>query len=173
MAYYTIPQIINIAKASQLITSKWSQEGVLWNNGNLDPMRPYILQFVRRRVEYYYNHNPTFDGLYEVALFLFGLCPVQAFGYGNGGGGGSVTPTVPVGGYIYTALNDTIIADSQTYTNILLKDGKDLGVIIVNDQVYSASKGDFTFNPSAPLVTFVNISLFADDTITLLFNQKI
>lgn len=93
MSYYTIPQIINISKAAQVITSKWIQQGVLWNNGALDPMRPYLIYFVRKTVEYYYNHDQNFDGLYNVALYLFGLCPVEAIGYVVDGG--NVTPVNP------------------------------------------------------------------------------
>lgn len=115
--------------------------------------------------------SPT---LIAMGNYLYSLCGMYGLTaqYITGSNGG-VAPVSPVNNYKFTSLPDSIVSDSTTYQNSALVSGKDLGVIIVNDQNLQAAKSDFTFDPVTGTVTFVAISLFAGDKITLLFNQKV
>lgn len=67
--------------------------------------------------------------------------------------------------------DDTILADSSTYQNDDLVLAKSVKSVIVNGQVYTAKKGDFTFDTITGTITFISISLFSTDTITVMFKK--
>ncbi len=171
----TVTEILTLAPGAGYLAANNQDKGVLFNNSSrfnpLLPQQIYGIYYVAKKI---YDNDQLYPGLVAVCNYLWEIMgrwglAAQALS----GGGGSVTPITPITGYVFRALNDTILADSSTYQNNDLIDGRDLGLIIVNDQTFSASKGDFTFNPVSGTVTFVNISLFTDDDITLLFNQKV
>ncbi len=167
--------ILSLAPGAGYLAANSQNKTVLFNTVSrqnpLLPQQIFGLYYVIKKI---FDNDPTYSGIVPACNYLweimgrYGLA-AQAIT----GGGGSVTPITPITGYVFRALNDTITADSSTYQNNDLIDARDLGLIIVNDQSFSASKGDFTFNPVGGIVTFVNISLFIDDDITLLFNQKV
>ena len=175
-APFTPTQIIKIAKVSQYLAGDDVAKGVLYGP-RLIPTSDRILYMERKAVEWMNNLDPTNSTLRLTSNYLYSICRgynLKAQNIVANGSSGNVTPITPTGsGYKFTSLPDTISVDSSTYTNSDLVGGKDLGVIVINDQSFQAVKGDFTFNPTTGTVTFLTISLFTGDSITLLFNQKI
>jgi hypothetical protein len=74
-----------------------------------------------------------------------------------GGGGGG-----------YAALSDTISTPTtDTYTNAALIGATELKFVIINKQLYTYEDGDFSFNENVGTISFLTITLFDGDTITI------
>lgn len=67
----------------------------------------------------------------------------------------------------YSTISTTIDADSETYQNDSLKGATEVAFVIVNNQLYTSEKGDFTFNDVTGIITFVSISLYIDDVVII------
>lgn len=67
----------------------------------------------------------------------------------------------------YTALRDTISVQGTTYTNTDLIGATELQFIIVNRQLYTFEDGDFSFNDNVGTISFLTITLFVGDKITI------
>lgn len=89
----TIPNIIDIAKVSRILADKANAEGALFEQP-VSPILPIQLWVLTKDVEDIYELNPNYDGLEEVALFLFGLCNPTAANLITGGG----SAIIPGGG---------------------------------------------------------------------------
>lgn len=79
-------------------------------------------------------------------------------------------------GFEFYQLTDTIASDDSSYQNDLLKNGKSVKSLTVNNQTYTTEAGDFTFAGQDIIdgvVRFITINLYAGDTITIPFNRKL
>lgn len=90
---YTIPQIINIAKASQWMANAATANGALFSSP-VDPMLGIKLYIIRKDVETVYNLDSNYAGLQETSIYLLGLCNLAASALVISGGG-TVTPNQP------------------------------------------------------------------------------
>lgn len=80
------------------------------------------------------------------------------------------------GEYEYDEIEDEVAAEQTFYQNNKLKNAKDLMFVIVNNQVYTSIKGDFTFTGTDitdGIIRFLTITLFETDCITIPFNRKL
>lgn len=168
----TIPKIINIAKISQYLCIADIEKS--YQYGGVDRKLPNLLYNVRKSIEYWYDLDPTDTTLTTTANYLFALCGAYSLEAENiTSSGGSVSPILPSSGYEYYEITATIGADSSTYTNQLLIGGLSLSFVILNNQVLSYGNGDFTFNNATGIITFLTVSLFIGDKITIPFNRKL
>jgi hypothetical protein len=91
----SVPNIINIAKASQYLATNAILRGGLFGRG-LDALLPRKLYCIRKNVEWLYNLSPNEDTLQGVANYLYALCaPFLALAQvviAAGGGGVIVNP---------------------------------------------------------------------------------
>lgn len=90
----------------------------------------------------------------------------------GGSGGGSVIPGGGTG-YIYYELPVIVTVEATTYQNDDLILGKDLKYVILNNQLLTVLNGDFTFDTLAGEITFLTVTLFVDDKLTIPYNKKI
>lgn len=175
---YSFLDIINIAKVSTFLSAKENLEGSLFG-AKLYPNLPVTLAMETDSVNWIYEYDNTDSTLTETTNYLYSLCgkyAVQAIPIITGSGGGSVTP-VSTTGYIYSTISDVVSGagggGTTTYYNINLIGGRDLDFLVLNDQVLQASRGDFTFSPSTGIITFLTMTLFDGDTLTIPFNKRL
>ena len=72
------------------------------------------------------------------------------------------------GGGGYAAISDTISnPSSDTYTNSLLIGATQLKFVILNQQLYTYENGDFSFNENVGTISFLTLTIFDGDTITI------
>lgn len=90
---YTIPQIINIAKMSQILANAAAANGALFGSP-VDPMLGIKLYVIRKDVETVYNLDSNYSGLQETSIYLLGLCNLAASAF-IVSGGGTVIPNQP------------------------------------------------------------------------------
>lgn len=92
----TIPQIISVAKLSQVITDDKLAKSGLFNSPKIDPSLPFLIYRVRKSVEWMYGKDPNYPTLRQVANYLYSICPysAQALAIINNGGS-PITPTTP------------------------------------------------------------------------------
>ena len=91
----TIPDIINIAKISQYLSTLDVQKGATFGQ-RLVPETPQILYNERKAVEYWYGLSPNDPSLVETSNYLYSLCR----GYNLqaqqiSGTGGTISPVNP------------------------------------------------------------------------------
>ena len=67
----------------------------------------------------------------------------------------------------YAAISATISANGTTYTNSSLIGATELLFVIINNQLYTYENGDFSFNDNVGTISFLTISLFIGDKITI------
>lgn len=176
---YTYQQIINIEKVSQYLCANDIQKGGL-NGGGIDLLLPRKLYIVRKSIEWLFGLSPNDISLTQTSNYLLALCAPYSFkaAYISGSSsGGSISPT-GVNSYSYVALPFTITADSTSFFNEQLVGGKDLGLITVDNQVFTLAANNYTYNGAPGVIVdgtinFINgTQLFAGSTITFYFNKK-
>lgn len=110
---FTVPQIIEIAKYSQVFANSAASKGGIFKPV-VDPLLGIKIYVIRKDVEDVYNYNPNWPGLVQTANYLYGLCGRYALAawavISNGGGGGSITPIPPTGTLQYL---EFVVSDSS------------------------------------------------------------
>lgn len=94
---YTIPDIINWAKASQALAAVNESKKRALNGGSVDTDLHIKLYVERKSVEWEYDQDASSDNLFQMGNWLYALCGqygLQAQ-YINGGSGGTVSPLSP------------------------------------------------------------------------------
>lgn len=141
----TIPQIIDIAKVSQVLSANDVAKGNVMQTGTLEPDLPRILYNERKAVEWMYGQNPTYSTLRFTANYVYALCgkyaaTAQALISGGGGtqGGTAVTPSAP---YLIV-VQASEFATATTYNNPLLV-GKNLAIFYNNIQRYLNAPSEY------------------------------
>lgn len=173
---YTPAQIIDIAKISQYIAATDIANGSLYGARKI-PDAARIIYMENAALQWLYGIDPTNSQLQFIANYVYSLLR----GYGLEGaritGGGSIAP-IATEGYSYVALPFTITADSTSFFNEQLIGGKDLGLITVDNQVFTLAANNYTYNGAPGVIVdgtinFINgTQLFAGSTITFYFNKK-
>jgi len=132
---YTIPQIINIAKASQWMANQAEANGALYGSP-IDPQLGIKLYVIRRDIELVYNLNPNYAGLQETSIYLLGLCNLAAAAF-IVSGGGTVIPSQPTGFVYLIPITGADFFDATNYHDprITNKTDKQLDIF------YSGSNG--------------------------------
>lgn len=174
MPTYTTAEYIEIGQVSTFLSRTDVAKGAMYGQ-TLYPNLPVLLAMETDSVNWIYGYDAAESTLPIATRYLYSLCgsyAVQAIPIISGGGGGTVTPTSPTG-YIYTSISDTITANSTTYYNALLVGGKDLNFVILNNQVLTIANGDFTYNSTTGVLTFITVQLFIDDEIVIPLNRLI
>lgn len=172
-----IPTTIEYAKLATALCGNDNSAGVLWGKRLTAPSSPITQSIVTDALEWGYTGGAVPDTtLRQMANYLVWLTSpyfLTAKSIITGGsGGGSVVPGGG-SGYAYRELPATIAADSSTYQNDELILGKDLSYVILNNQLLTVLNGDFTFNAVTGTLTFITVTLFANDTLTVPFNMKL
>lgn len=94
----TTAEVIQIAKISQYLASNDIAKGSLFG-ARIDPMLDIILYLERTAVEWAYNQNPNYEGIYETTQYLYWLCGKYKFKAQYilaNGSGGTIAPVVPM-----------------------------------------------------------------------------
>jgi hypothetical protein len=175
-AYPTIPETIVYADISTGLCANYNAAGALWGKRVIPPASPMTIAIVTDALRWGSDGGAqdaeTLRNIRNYLLWLIGMFGMDAKRIVNGGGGGSVVPGGGVG-YIYTENSVTISADSSTYQNDNMVLGTQLSFVVLNNQLLTTANGDFTFDTTTGTLTFITVSLFIDDTLTIPFNRKL
>ena len=180
----TIPEIVQIAKASQYLADAAISKGTLFG-AVPDPQLGLKIYTIRQDVSDLYdldpnNTNGTYD-LYAFGNFLYGLCGKYALTAQAviAGGGGSVVPPVDPNQYIWYALlttfgDETIdINATAVFARGVLVEATSVTTLFINNQ-QKVLDIDFTFDSSAGEITLLGGNLFyTGDIIAMQFYRKI
>lgn len=131
---FTIPQIIDIAKISQYLSSNDIRKSGLYGGGQ-DLLLPRKIRNIRKDVEYWYDLDSSDDTLVGTANYLYAMCGKYSLAAAQilGTGGGSVSPINPTGSFSFPIkITQTAFTDSlqpTLYPNTSL-DGVNLMVFM-------------------------------------------
>lgn len=172
----TIPDTIIYADLSVGLSANYQSAGVLWGRRVQPVCSPVTLAIVNDALRWGSDGGAT-DAetlrlMRNYVVWLMNPFGMTAQAIYAGGGGGSVVPGSG-GGYIYTELSVTITADATTYQNNDLILGTQLSFIVYNNQLLTTGNGDFTFNNVTGTITFISVSLFIGDKLTIPYNKKL
>lgn len=174
MAQLTIADTIENGDICTFLAANSKAKTALFPN-RLVSTNPVTIGIVTDALRWQYELYPSDSTLRGVANYLYWLTAnfnLQAKYIMTGSGGGTVIPSGGAG-YIYTELTVTIASNSSTYGNAQLIGGKDLSFVILNNQLLTTANGDFTFNSVTGTLTFINVSLFTGDLLTIPYNKKL
>jgi len=175
MAQLSIADTIENGDICTFLAANAKAKTALFPN-RLVSTNPVTIALVTDALRWQYELYPTDSTLREVANYLYWLTAnfnLTAKYIMGGSGGGTVIPSGGGVGYIYTELPVTIASDGATYGNADLIGGKDLNFVILNNQLLTTANGDFTFNSVTGILTFINVTLFAGDILTIPYNKKL
>lgn len=150
MAYFTVPEIIEIAEISEFLATKDVLRGKLYSQ-LINPKLPKVIALELAAVRWAYNQTPTYTDIQLTANYLYDLLykSYQSRNILNGGGGGvpvvPVTPNPPsdcTGVVIITAAD--FESDGKTVFNPDW-DGKVLSIFWNNIPKYIFNPDDWTY----------------------------
>jgi len=150
----TVALTIQIAEVSQLLASADVAKGSLFPQ-KVDPRLPIMLYVENEPLKKIYNADNSYEGLQQIADYVYALCgkyASKATAIVNGGsGGGSVTPVTPTQSYpIYITQANFTTATFYPNTNIF---GNSIIIYLNEINRYLIPGTEFTVDATGVTIT--------------------
>jgi hypothetical protein len=149
----TVALTIQIADVSQLLASADVAKGSLFSN-KVDPRLPIMLYVENEPLKKIYNADSTYEGLQQIADYVYALCgkyASKASAIVSGGSGGSVAPVTPTQTYpIYITNSNFTTATFYPNTNIF---GNTVIIFLNEINRYLIPGDEFTVDSTGVTIT--------------------